>query len=219
MMRVFGSITFLVSAAMSAVAIAQPYGGWGGWGGWGGGYHSSTVEEGIQRGHADVIRSRGAANLMNSEAAGNYQDAYKKYLDNRMDATNTYFEMRAANRAYREAERGPRATREQLERLAKLRAPEPLSPSELDPLTGQIEWPLLLQQDDFAENRTKLDQLYAERAEKGHLTFDQMNQVKQVSTAMQYDLKANIDRYPPQQYVQSKKFLEGLATAVFMQAS
>ena len=31
--------------------------------------HASTVEEGVAQGRADVIRSTGAANLMNSEAA------------------------------------------------------------------------------------------------------------------------------------------------------
>jgi len=31
--------------------------------------HASTVEEGVAQGRVDVIRSTGAANLMNSEAA------------------------------------------------------------------------------------------------------------------------------------------------------
>jgi len=48
----------------------------------GGGYHhASTVEEGAARGMADVIRSRGAANMMNSEAAINYEQARKSNID------------------------------------------------------------------------------------------------------------------------------------------
>ena len=35
--------------------------------------HASTVQEGAARGMADVIRSTGAANLMNSEAAKNFE--------------------------------------------------------------------------------------------------------------------------------------------------
>ena len=72
--------TLLILVAMSAlIAIpqvkAQRYrvGGWGG-----PSYHASTAAEGAARGMADVVRSAGAANLLNSEAAKNYEDARTK---------------------------------------------------------------------------------------------------------------------------------------------
>src|SRR5262245_16429695 len=49
---------------------------------WGYSYHSSTLEEGVQRGFADVVRSQGMANLYNAQAAGQFESARSQYLDN-----------------------------------------------------------------------------------------------------------------------------------------
>ena len=90
--------------------------------------HSSTYEEGVQRGFADIVRSAGAANLMNSEAAKKYEDARRKNIDNRVYGTEKYFQMRQINRAARAAERGRQPTMEDLIRYASQRAPDRLSP-------------------------------------------------------------------------------------------
>ena len=47
---------------------------------------------------AAVVRSAGAANLMNSEAAIRYEEARSRYFENRLQGTETYFEMRRMNR-------------------------------------------------------------------------------------------------------------------------
>ena len=115
--------------------------------GYGGGYgygHASTEAEGVQRGFADVVRSAGAANLMNSAAAKNYEDARKKYIENRLQATETYFEMRRVNEESRDAKRPRPLSTEQYVRLARQQAPERLSVSQLDPLSGTIDWPAVL---------------------------------------------------------------------------
>jgi len=57
--------------------------------------HASTLEEGIQRGYGDVVRSYGMANLLNSEAAKNYEQARRDYIENRLKATQAYFEARS----------------------------------------------------------------------------------------------------------------------------
>ena len=115
--------------------------GWGG-GGWGwGGMHASTAEQGMMTGMAEMMQAAGARNLMNSQALGFVEDARRKNISNRMYGTDAYFQMRKTNREARAAETGPPPTREDLERFARARAPERLSPSELDPLTGAISWP------------------------------------------------------------------------------
>jgi hypothetical protein len=180
---------------------------------------SSTYEEGVQRGFASIIQARGSANLMNSEAAGNYQQAYSQYLNNRMQATETYFGMRDYNRKARAAEAPRRATAEDLARYAKIDAPKPLSVSQLDPLTGFVSWPLALREDAYAQQRAMLEGYYKERAKNGQLTLDQANEVKQITAVMQEELKSNIRNIPPQNYVQAKKFLEGITLAAFSQSS
>ena len=127
--------TPVVMAAAVCVSFAGPAEAqWGGWGRMGG--YASTAGQAADYGMAQVIRSQGYANLQNSEAAKNYEDARSKYLDNRLKGTKTYFEMRRYNKEYRQAEEGPRPTSEQLFRLAKDATPKALTPTELDPVTG-----------------------------------------------------------------------------------
>src|SRR5882724_3784882 len=109
--------TVLIFLVPSAAAYAQ----------WGPSYHSSTLEEGIQRGYADVVRSQGMANLLNSQAATQYEAARKAYMENQMKATQTYFEMRRYNTEARRSERSTPLSMEQYVRLAREQAPEALT--------------------------------------------------------------------------------------------
>ena len=175
---------------------------------------ASTVGESYARGVSDVVRSRGQANLDNSAAAINYSQARSSEIKNYADATNTYFQMRAANKAYRAAERGPRPTSEDWVRWAKEGAPKPLSPGEFDPVTGKIKWPVMLKADAFAKYRTQLDELFAKRASSDSLTIEDFIQVDKLSKALLEDLKAHIKEVPPDLYVQSKEFVKSLAYQV-----
>jgi len=181
------------------------------WGYGSGQHHSSTYEEGVQRGMADVIRSAGAYNLMTSEAMNNVEDAKRKYIDNRVHSTEKYFEMRDINRKARAAERGPRPSMEDMIRYSDARKPNRLSPSELDPLTGNITWPGILRGGQYDGDRKKLEDLYSLRAFNGYLNGDQLMQVNGSITSMQAALKQNVRNLPPQSYVQAKAFLESLA--------
>lgn len=187
--------------------------------GYGTGYHhASTYEEGVQRGMADVIRSKGAYNLMTSEAMKNVEQARRQYIDNRVYGTEKYFEMRNINRQARAAERGPRPTMEDLIRISNIRKPNRLSPSELDPLTGKIAWPIILRQNQYEEDREKLENLYSVRAFNGGLSGDQLMQVNSLIASIEAELKRNVNKLPPQSYGQAKTFLKGLAYESRLQA-
>ena len=183
-------------------------GGWGG--GWGGGMHASTAEQGAMMGMADMMQAAGSRNLMNSQALGFVEDARRKNIDNRMYGTDAYFQMRKTNREARAAEQGPRPSQEDLQRYARQRAPNRLSPSELDPLTGAISWPSLLREDAYAAYRGQLESLFQKRVQAGYLTGPQRAEVQQAVEGLQADLKKNLRNYAPQEYVQAKKFTEGL---------
>jgi hypothetical protein len=133
------------------------------------------------------------------------------YIENRQYAAETYFNMRDTNRAARAAEKGPRPTREDLERYSTARIPDRLSVSELDPLTGQIGWPTVLRDDQYKQHRDALDAMYDQRsAAGGHLNNDQRDRVKRITTDMKAKLKASIGQYSANQYLQAKKFIQGL---------
>ena len=56
----------LLAVAMSfglGAIVSTAFGQYGGGGGFRDGYHSSTLAEGAQRGRADLVRSRGLADL------------------------------------------------------------------------------------------------------------------------------------------------------------
>ena len=63
---------------------------------------------------ASAISAKGSYNLSTSEAAINLTMAKKQEIQNRLDATNTYFAMRSVNRAATAAERRPTASMERL---------------------------------------------------------------------------------------------------------
>ena len=194
----------LALAGFRALTEAQDY--------WGGG-HASTAAEGAARGMADVVRSAGEANLLNAQAAGYYEEARSMNIDNHLKYTKTYFEMKRANKEYRDATKAPRPTSEQLFRLAKDATPKSLTPDQLDPVTGRINWPELLLTSDFDECRQSLDSLYADRASaSGRINMDQYNQIRNLVQQAQGVLKKKINEVP-QVFTGANAFLKQLQHA------
>lgn len=207
----------LVSTGAAQAPSPFPYYGMG----LGGGTyydHASTVEEGAARGMADVIRSSGAANLMNSAAAINYQTAQKQYIENRLQATQTYFEMKRVNKESRQAMRPQPASQQQLIRFSKQQLPDRLSTTDLDPLTGSLNWPLILQSQEFANDRAMMEQLFGKRASEGHLSPDQYLQAKQVLDDMMATLREVGSKFPSNLQSEALKFLRSLQYEASFQA-
>ena len=197
---------FLVAAFVPATAEAQ----WGGFGRMGG--YASTAQQGAAYGMAQVIRSQGYANLQNSEAAKNWEDAKSMEIDNREKWTNTYFDMRKTNREARAEERGPPITQEQAIRLAHKRAPTRLTTTQLDPVTGHITYPLVLTDTEFDPYRENVDRLFAERASSGgSVSYDQFQEIQQAVNSFADALKERVDRYAAGDYGTARTFLTSLA--------
>jgi len=174
-------------------------------------YRSSTAAEGALRGMGDLARSAGQYNLSTSQAAINMTEAQKKYIENRNEWTNTYFQMREANKQYRARERGPRPSMEDMVRFAQAGKPKRLSPSEIDSVTGKIDWPVLLKADRYAPHRAELEKLFAKRAEQGMLGSDDYLQVQKTTDAMLEELKGQVREVPQMDYIASRRFVESLA--------
>jgi hypothetical protein len=203
-------MTAVLVVGATAVGFGQAF--YGGYGIYGGG-HASTAAEGFQRGFADVVRSAGQYNLLTSEAAINYEEARSKHLDNRLKATETYFEMRRINKSYRDSQRKARPSNEQLQRIAAMGRPDRLAPTELDPVSGTINWPLILRDEAYRSLTAKLQDQFAQRAERsgviGHEAYQAIQQTVDEGLAL---LRSNAESYRPNDYLQAKKFLESLAT-------
>ncbi|MCM2372542.1 hypothetical protein [Aporhodopirellula aestuarii] len=129
--------------------------------------HASTAEEGMARGIADVIRSRGQAALSYSQAATEAERARRAYLENRNFAIKSYVENRAIRDELRKKQSDER--KEKLAAYIKSREYRPLSSSEFYEPTGEISWPIALQHPHDAKGRQEIEELFAARAEKGSL--------------------------------------------------
>ena len=136
-----------------------------------------------------MARARGQYNLLTARARVAAAEARRHELENRLRATELYFQIRELNRAYRAKLRGPRPTLEDLKRYAQATKPAPLSPSELDFITGQITWPILLRADRYAEYRAQLEALFAERTTADGLSTAGYLQIDRTAKAMLAELK------------------------------
>jgi len=188
-------------------AVAQ----WGGMGFNRGGY-ASTAGQAAAYGMSEMMRAQGTQNLENSEAAKNWQDAKTQEIQNRMRWTETYFEMRKTNKDARAAEAGPPVTQEQAIRMAKMSAPPRLVSTQLDPVTGHIQYPMVLQDGVFKPYREELDKLFANRAASGgSLQFEQYQEIQRTVSKFIDVLKENVSNYPAGEYGKARTFLDSLA--------
>lgn len=199
----FACAASLVMAGPRVTAHAQWF--------WRGFDRPATAGESYARGSADLVRSAGLATMLTSAAARNFEEARSRFLDNRLKGTETYLEMRRRRREYRDENRRPRPTSEQLFRLAREAAPAPLAPDQLDPVRGTINWPALLQTEAFREQRETLDVLFAQRARSsGRIDWDQFQQIRSLVEEMQETLREKLPDIPPQVFSQSNAFLRQL---------
>jgi hypothetical protein len=208
-------LTLLVIAPVllsivAATCEAQWGGGWGG-GGYGWGNWASTAQQGADMGLASVVRAQGYANLKNSEAAKNWEEAKTLEMQNRLRWTETYFEMRQVNRDKRSAEAGPPVTQEQAIRLAKMAAPPRLGSTQLDPVTGHIEYPLILTADIYKQYRERLDSLFARRASSGgSIRYDDFVAIQSTVSQFVETLQQHVSDYAAGDYGRARNFLDSL---------
>lgn len=179
--------------------------------GWNSVHHASTAAESYARGHAAAVASQGYYNLMTAQARVVHAEAASREIDNREQATDSYFAMREKNRQERAADRGPRPTIEQLERIAAAGRPDRLSPSEVDTVTGAITWPRLLQEEEFGQFRAALENVFAQRAMTGPSHAYTAGAAKQATDGMMAHLKTRVREVNQQDYIAARRFIESLA--------
>ena len=207
------------AALAFAFATGVARGQWGG--GWGfnrGGY-ASTAQQGADYGMSEVLRAEGTKNVLDSQAAKNWQEAKTLEIQNKLRWTETYFEMRKVNKEARAAEAGPPVTQEQAIRMAKMAAPARLGSTKLDPVTGHIAYPMILTQDVYKTYRDKLDHLFAERAASGgSIRYEQFQDIQLTVSQFIEALTKRVNDYPAGDFGSARTFLDSLAHEARMPA-
>ena len=201
------------SVSRLPVSPMHPAAGYGG-SGWDSDWCAAQTAPGAAlQGTAQVIGAAGQYNQATSAAAVNMTQAESNALRNQVQGVQTFWEMRDLGSMERERQRGPRATPEELARRAHAAAPRPLSASQMDLVSGVLYWPAALQSASFADQRAALDEYAVRWAKYGALNYDDKTQVRENVKAMFGSLKSQIASIPPQDYVESRAFLESLLYA------
>lgn len=183
--------------------------GYGGY--YDGGYHASTAAEGWGRGAAAVIDAAGQYNLNTSQAAINYEQAYRMSLENSVSYTETYFAKRRINESYRESKQGPPPSQETLAARARQGVPDRLTPEQYEATFGTLFWPAAFDDARFSLDRIRLDRLMADRDAQGGVGSHHFRDVVETTDALKTELQNQIDDMTPTEYVQAKKFLNSVA--------
>lgn len=214
---VFGLAGLGVTRDASAQNIFSPQGvgymaafsGWPyNWGGGAGGFGGGTAQGNYLMGLSATIAAEGAYNEALSRSYVNYEEARKKYIENRQRWTDTHFAMRELNESNRR-QRLERAKHspETLATAARLERPRPLSSDAIDPATGRLRWPEVLKARQYAPLRSRLDELLDTYVSTGSGNSDAMQQATREAIAL---LKADVHTLPTGEYVEARRFLDGL---------
>ncbi|MGN6545851.1 MAG: hypothetical protein ACTHK7_12430 [Aureliella sp.] len=173
--------------------------------------HASTFEQGYLQGVAGVYQGVGQANYMNSLAAVNFQEAYRRQLENNRLYVQVFLERREMVRQYLDKYGNHPPTKEQLERVARNSLPDRLTADEYDPATGKLVWPHILRDEAYAPFRKRIDELMASRTpENSGDGSPWQRELHQLIDGMIRLLKQNIETMTVQQYARSKWFLVSL---------
>lgn len=173
--------------------------------------HASTPTEGYLRGQASVLQAAGQTNYANSLAAVNFQEAYRRQLENSRLYVQTFFERRELANQYFEKYKPAPLTKEQWERISQASLPDRLSPQEYDPVTGKLVWPHILRTEQYAALRNRVNELMAARTpENSGDGSPTQKELSQLIDGLKLLLKENIDSVTPQQYAGAKWFLLSL---------
>jgi hypothetical protein len=173
-------------------------------------HHAATPAEAFARGLARLIVAGAESRLLSAQARIAAAEAADREIDNREKAVRTGFDLRQLNREARAAERGPRPSREDLARYARLGKPEPLSPGELDAATGEVSWPFLLATGRYAEFRGFVERFFVRRAVGVPDPADVL-EAHETVRAMLEELTRDARQAPPADYVAARRFLESIA--------
>lgn len=190
---------FQSQASPSPFGYPYPYSGFG---------MAGTPESSAEFGMASMISSAGYANLMNSEAANNYEQARSKDFNNRLLWSNTYFEMRRLHKAFIEDHH--RMSMEEINKVAKEGAPKRLDPAQFDRATGQIDWPIILRDPKYAKVRGELEDLFRTRVSTGYVTSENYLKIRQDCDKLAEQLKGNIGQYGANDFAEAQHFIDDL---------
>jgi hypothetical protein len=204
-----GSLANSGGAVVAPPPTSSSYSGWGGYGTPGGG----TVAGSYLYGLGDVVRAQGEYNLNTSAAAINYTTARRQQIQNWQNYIDAYYYSRRVyqDQVAAQTAKDRKYIQEDWPRMHAAMKPQRLPPTALDPVTGKLQWPVVLRSQGFEKQCAELQQLFAKRAHYGALSYEDNQQVTRIANAMIAGLQDNIREYSANDYLAAKGFLQKLS--------
>jgi hypothetical protein len=171
--------------------------------------YGGTADGSWAHGRADIIRALGENDLNASAAAINWEAARRAATDNWAYQVRTKNQIRDQYVA-RERAQHPTLSPVQQQEITHLRDPKRLSASQIS-AAGVIRWPSALRSAEFDDARSRLDSLFAERAQGYSASADEITrEVDAVAIEMTKAVEQSNSDLSVMARVDAKKFLAGL---------
>jgi hypothetical protein len=204
------SLAFAIAATTSmgaaqGPAIATPINNWSFMN------HSSTIAEGAMRGQASVMSAAGELAYLDSLASINYQEAYRRAIDNSVAYTKAYYEKRELRAEFHEKYSRKPFVGEARKKVVEFYQPKKLTADQFNAQTGQLTWPHILRQSQYAPIKVEIDTLFEtrnfENSGNGSVTQLKLSQLIRSLAAL---LRENIDSMSAEQYINAQEYLRSV---------
>ena len=186
-------------------SFAQPTANWSYTG------HSSTFTEGALRGQSAVISAVGQTVYLDSLAAINYTEAYKRAIENSVALTKSYYERREIRDEYMQKYGAKAFVGEARKKFIEYYQPKRLSAQEFNSQLGKLSWPHILRQEQFAPVKEKIDEAFAIRdasnSGDGSTTHREIFALCNALTGL---LRENIGNMTSDQYINGLEFIRSV---------
>lgn len=180
-------------------------------------YHASTAGEGYLRGKAAVIDAVGDYEVNNGQAQILREEARALGRENNLKATEGLLAQKKMWSDARIQARKDRDARiaEGQQLLAKRRATiyrqaYQLTDSELNMKTGEISWPVALQDSCFQESRERMEELFRKHVGYGMPQADAVGEIARAVDQWSRSLTNEVSSMPKAEFLAAQKFLTGL---------
>jgi hypothetical protein len=180
-------------------------------------HHSSTAAEGFMRGEAAVIQAQGNYELATSQASILFEQSRALNRENDLKQTQALLaqqdmwrEGRQAEREYRDAQLEEGRAKLINRRATVLHQTYKLSPTELNMVTGEINWPAALQTAKYQRARERMQELFRQYVSYGDPQPAVVAEITRGTNAMAKALRRDISKLPREDYFAAQKFLLGL---------
>jgi hypothetical protein len=173
--------------------------------------NSSTFGEGMQRGYASVLRGAGELAYMDSLAAINYQEAFRKALENRVAYTKAAMEIKAMRAEYRERYAPRPFVGEARKKAIEYYLPKKLTATQFNADTSEIVWPHILRQAEYAPLCIEIGQVFKTRTfeNSGDGSPTQLR-IDKLTKSLAALLRENINSMSAEQYIYASEFIRSL---------